>query len=172
MIYWSCVQTHPHGESLAVRNLRRQRFVAFYPFFLLPHGRFHRLMPRPVFPGYVFVQLDGDLFNWSPINYTKGVRHLLTYSVRDDDYRRPVKITFVDSLRHLRIRSDRHREPDLIPVGTMVRIKRGPFAERVGLVEMSAMDRVKLLLDVFNRRMSVDFDVDSVSAIAASPAEV
>ena len=162
--FWACAQTHPRNEQLAVRNLHRQRFTAFYPFFLVKN-RFSRMTVQPVFPSYVFVELDDDVLNWPPINYTTGVKQLLTCT-STHEYRHPAHIGFVDSLRRLRIWNQAaESSADRIPVGTMVKITRGPFAQKVGLVEMSTHDRVRLLMDAFNRTCSVDFDVTAVEAL-------
>ncbi|MBO0736281.1 MAG: hypothetical protein J2P48_06895 [Alphaproteobacteria bacterium] len=168
MNYWAAVQTFPKQEARAVRNLHRQNFVCFYPF-LLAGNRFGRQVVSAVFPSYIFVQLDSEKV-WTPVRYTFGVRRLLMKTKHvDEEYDVPAKIPFVDNLRHLRLWQPEQRcdEPEAqIPIGTMVRVKRGPFAQRVGLVEMSAADRVRLLMDAFNRTCSVDFDVDSVEALA------
>ena len=163
--YWSCAQTHPNEEALAIRNLRRQHFNAFYPFFLQPN-RWRKMAVKAVFPGYVFVELDDTRPNWSPINNTLGVKRLLTQSTTPGEYRQPARIKFVDELRRLhRHHQGALAEPDVLPPGTIVRIKRGPFAERVALVEMSSGDRVRLLLEAFNREIVVEFAVDDVVLI-------
>ena len=160
--FWSCAQTHVHDEALALRNLRRQRFNAFYPFFLVPN-RFARLAVKPVFPGYVFVELDDELPNWSPINSTLGIKHLLT-QISKGEYRRPAKVGFIENLRRLRRQEGALGAP-LLPPGTTVRVKRGPFAEQIALVEMSTGERVRLLLEVFSREVAVDFSVDDVAVV-------
>jgi transcriptional antiterminator RfaH len=162
-IFWSAAMTHPHNEALAIRNLRRQQFTAFYPFFLIP-TRWKRLSVRPVFPGYVFVELDDQDPNWSPINSTFGVKRLLTNPQSGDDYRVPAKIGFIDDLRRLRLRGSADHD-EALPPGTQVRILRGPFAERVALVELSDQDRVRLLLEVFNREISISFSLDQIELI-------
>jgi transcriptional antiterminator RfaH len=159
--YWACAQTHPQQEQIAIRNLQRQHFHAFFPFFLA-NNRFRRLAVRPVFPGYVFVELDDTIPNWAPIHSTLGVKHLLTHWVSADEYRRPARIPFVGDLRRLRIRGNHSGEQDTLPPGTEVRIKRGPFAERVALVKLSTIDRVNLLLEVFSRQVSIEFDLADV----------
>lgn len=161
-LYWSCAQTHPQAEQTAIRNLRRQRFDAFFPFFLTKLSRFRRLAVRPVFPGYVFIRLDDEHPNWSPIHSTLGIKRLLTHWVSADEYRRPAKIQFVEDLRRLRIRGAHAGEQEVLPPGTEVRIRRGPFAERVALVDMATTERVRLLLEVFGREVSVEFGVDDI----------
>lgn len=178
MSYWSCAQTHPRQEKLALRNLRRQAFTAFYPFFLVEHvmrGQRRRIV-QPVFPGYVFVELE-DATSWSPINSTMGVKRLLTglasAASEDDDYRRPARVPFVAQLRRLRIRRpvDYDDQPldgltlDDQPIapGTVVTIRRGAWAGRRALVEMSTAERVHALVECFaGRSLSVTFGLADV----------
>ena len=166
--FWSCAQVHLHDEALALRNLRRQHFNAFYPFFLTPN-RFNHLQVRPVFPNYVFIELDDDIPNWSPINSTLGVKRLLTQTGKGE-YRRPAQAVFIDEIRRLRRRDGAVGGEALLPPGTMVRIKKGPFAERVALVEMTAGERVRLLLEVFSRQIAIDFAVDDVQTVRRAEA--
>ena len=161
--FWSCVTVHPHQEALALRNIRRQGFTSFYPFSLVANNR-RRLVVRPLFPGYIFIQLDDQVFNWSPLNNTLGVRRLITATTAGD-YRYPARVPFADDLWRLRLRPSSVNEPELIPPGTIVRVLRGPFQERTGLVELSEGDRVKLLLQAFNREVSIEFSVENVQLI-------
>jgi transcription antitermination factor NusG len=157
--YWSCAQTGPRREPLALRNLKRQNFHAFYPLFLARDKRGRQAIV-PVFPSYVFIELNDETGqNWSPINSTLGVTRLLTRAGGDEIH--PCRIEFAEALHRMRIR-DNSAEPDLLPVNTRVKIRRGPFAERVALVEMSRHDRVRLILEVFNREIMVEFEIDAV----------
>jgi transcription antitermination factor NusG len=169
--YWSCAQTKPHAERLAVRNLRRQNFTVFFPFFLAPAGKRQALAVRPLFPNYVFIELEEEQQRWGPINSTWGITRLLTVVTGEDDLgkrRVPCRVPFAGDLRRLQIRGpDQENEPNIIPKGTMCRIVRGAFVERIGLVEMSAVDRVRLLLEVFNREISVYFHTDDIEVLAA-----
>jgi transcriptional antiterminator RfaH len=165
--YWAVCQTRLHGESLALRNLRRQNYKAFYPFFLLPHPRSGLLKVAPVFPNYCFVEIGEDT-RWSPINSTLGVKKILTRTGRDE-YKRPAAAVFLDGLYRWRRRDG--AGASLLPVGTTVRIRRGVFAEKIALVEMATAERVKLLLDVFSgRQVVVDVDIADVQVVRKSAA--
>jgi transcriptional antiterminator RfaH len=169
-MYWACAQTHPRQEEIALRNLRRQNYTSFFPFFLLPpqscrNGNPGQYLAKPAFPGYVFVELDDRLVDWSPINFTLGIRRLLTYLDEASEYRVPCRADFVDGLRRIRILQSDRPGPDLIPVGTYVKIKRGAFAEKAALVEMSTEKRVGVMLEMFNQHVTVEFDVAAVERI-------
>jgi transcription antitermination factor NusG len=179
--YWACAQTHPHQEALALTHLRRQQFNAFFPFFMLP-----RPLPKsgirnpdkpqhivkPAFPGYVFIELDEQL-NWAPINFTVGVRQLLTGRQTEDDYdyRKPYRAAFVDDLRRLRIFNPGMQgipdsTPDLIPPGTTIKIINGAFTEHLALVELSTHQRISVLMKAFNREIRLEIGVQDVELVA------
>lgn len=164
--YWACALTYPRQEKIALANLERQHFKAFYPYFMVPGPSRHSTaqIARAAFPSYIFVELDDRLYNWSPINFTLGIRRLLTYAGAIDEYRRPCKADFVDTLWNMRILQT-DRGPDLLPIGTSVKIMRGPFSERVALVEMSTATRVKVLLEVFNRDIHLEFAIEAVEQV-------
>jgi transcription antitermination factor NusG len=41
----------------------------------------------------------------------------------------------------------------------MVRIKRGPLAERIALVELSTPERLRLVVELFNSKVPVDIEL-------------
>jgi transcription antitermination factor NusG len=168
-MFWACAQTHPRAETLAIRNLRRQHFTCFFPFFL-ETGRYKRQPKKitvvPVFPSYVFIEL-ADEVRWAPVNSTTGIKRLLTY-IDDGEYRRPHHVPFIEDLRRMQVRPDGKEESDgHIPIGTICRIVRGVFVEHVGLVEMSSAARVRLLIECFGgREIAVTFDAGDVEVIS------
>jgi transcription antitermination factor NusG len=120
----------------------------------------------PVFPSYVFIELD-ETTHWSPINSTYGCKQLLTY-LDGPEYREPHRVPFVDELRRMQIRQPNDKDEDhgRIPIGTMVRIKRGKFVERIGLVEMATAARIRLLIECFGgREIAVTFDAKDIEVI-------
>jgi transcriptional antiterminator RfaH len=165
--FWSCAQTHPHQEKLALINLRRQLYTAFYPFFLVRNKK-GRLVPQAAFPGYIFIQLDELAVNWAPINYTLGIQRLLTQLSKKSEYRMPCKADFVNDLHQMRLMGldDKRILDDTIPIGTLIRIKNGPFADKEALVQMSSRDRVRVMLQAFNREIILECEAAAVERVA------
>jgi hypothetical protein len=56
----------------------------------------------------------------------------------------------------------------LIPLNTMVMIRKGPFSERCALVTMAWPSRVRLLIELLGRQCEVIFSVDDVEVVAAA----
>ena len=57
---WYAVQTQPNRENVAVANLERQGFDVWMPLCerIIRHARQARRVRRPLFPGYLFINLD------------------------------------------------------------------------------------------------------------------
>lgn len=72
---WCVVATKPRAERRAHASLHRYGFIAYLPE-LTSQRRDRTWITRPLWPGYLFVQLDLAK-PWSPIRYAPGVFQLL-----------------------------------------------------------------------------------------------
>jgi transcriptional antiterminator RfaH len=80
MMTWFVVRTQPRAEEKAVRHLGNQGFAAYLPRYRrrIRHARRNQIVLRPLFPGYLFVELDPARCRWRSINGTIGVHEILT----------------------------------------------------------------------------------------------
>ena len=161
---WFVVQTQPHGEVKAKRHLTNQGFVPYLPVYRrrVRHARRNELVLRPLFPGYLFVQLDPELHRWRSINGTVGVQRILT----DGDTPRQVPERIIEEIVR---REDEEGAVKLAPPtfapGQAVRLTDGPFADVSALFEEARDDnRVILLLSLLGRKVRVQASVDEVTA--------
>ena len=92
---WYVVNTLPHQEARADQNLRRQNYTTLLPVTRRTRRHARRLdtVLTPLFPGYLFVELDLETQSWSSINSTFGVKRLLCGGDRPTELQRD----FVDS---------------------------------------------------------------------------
>jgi len=148
---WYAVNTLAHQEGRAEVNLLRQGFTAWLPAILRSrrHARRIDTVRAPLFPGYLFVEMDPETTGWSAINGTFGVRRLLCENGK------PAKLPagFVEELRQgLDENGIASPEQSWCKPGSRVRLLSGPFADYVGtLLQLPAKDRVTLLLRVLGR---------------------
>ncbi len=145
---WYAVQTQPNRENLAVQHLMRQGFDVWLPLCerIIRHARRSSRVRRPLFPGYLFVNLDIDTARWRSINGTVGVSRIVSFgqkpsSVNDD---------FISTLKEAE-GSDgliATGEDSLHP-GQDVEILNGPMAGTIGkLLRLEAGNRVTILLSM------------------------
>jgi len=76
---WYVVRTKTGAEERAVWHLKNQGFVAYLPRYRkqVRHARKTQTVLRPLFPGYVFVNMDIGQQRWRAINGTMGVISLV-----------------------------------------------------------------------------------------------
>jgi len=146
MTTWCIVNTLPKQEGRARDNLLRQGYRAWLPMLGVTrrHARRVETVRTPLFPGYLFVELDPSAQPWRSINGTYGVRRLLCQHDRPASVPRP----FISALR-ASCDADgavAMPEPALTP-GQLVRVIAGPFVDCIGtIIRSSPNGRVALLL--------------------------
>ncbi len=94
---WYVVQTQANAENKAVAHLRRQGFATYLPRYLKRrrHARRVDTVAAPLFPRYLFVEIDMAIQRWRSIYSTVGVSRL----VCNGDCPVPVPDAVISSLR-------------------------------------------------------------------------
>jgi transcriptional antiterminator RfaH len=162
---WYVVQTQVNAEAKAARNLLRQGFEIYLPRYLKrrSHARKIEKVPAPLFPRYMFVEIDMATQRWRSIQSTFGVSHLVLQGAD------PARVA-PDVVNALKAREDeggyvRLDQPSKFALGEKVRVLAGVFAENFGLFDgMADRDRVAILLDLLGRKVRVSLEADLVTA--------
>jgi transcriptional antiterminator RfaH len=158
---WFAVNTQPHVEFRALANLSFQGFIAFLPCRLktTKHARQFRMVSAPLFPGYLFVQLDLNRDRWRAVNGTLGVRSL----VMTGDLPAAVPSGLVEALMAMRDDKGFVNFAAELAVGQQVRMLAGPFAEMVGQLEwLDDAGRVRVLLRLLGGEVRVRARADTL----------
>ena len=162
---WYVVQTQINAEAKAARNLVRQGFEIYLPRYLKrrSHARRIEKVAAPLFPRYMFVQIDVGTQRWRSVQSTYGVSHL----VLNGSDPAPVAGQVIDALR-AREDTGGYVTLDQRPkfaIGDKVRVLAGVFAENLGLFDgMADRDRVAILLELLGRKVRVSLEADLVAA--------
>ncbi|MCE0505073.1 MULTISPECIES: transcription termination/antitermination protein NusG [unclassified Roseivivax] len=152
---WFAAQLKPNGLTLAERNLARQGFAHFAPRRMETTRRAGKLTsrPRPLFPGYVFVQFDPAGADWRKLNATRGLTRVVL-----DDPRHPRPLP-QDFMAGLLARCDRDEVLETVPAfaeGDLVRVINGPMAMLVSRIEaLGDDDRIRLLMEFMGQKTRV-----------------
>lgn len=163
---WYAVQTKPGQERLAEANLLRQDYRAYLP----------RLKSRrkagggrwisvaiPLFPGYLFVELDVTREAWRSINGTIGAIGLVSFGSRPS----PLPEGVIEEIR-AREGADGLVEANALArykPGDRVAIADGPLAEADGLFHAADGDRrVVVLMRLLGRDVPVRVRGDQIRA--------
>jgi len=154
---WLIAQIKPKSHDLAVRNLERQGFDTFLPKMKITIKKENKFINKDefVFPGYVFIGIDIQNFNWTKINSTYGVSKLLSFNNKPSE----VPLDFMVALKK---RFEDNINPTIdenLKRGDTIKFHNGPFADLVANIEsIDAKKRIYVLLEVMGgrRRLGID----------------
>ena len=166
---WYVVHTKAQQELLAA-GLLEQRHAAEV---LLPQVRQRsrgQLRTAPLFPGYLFVELDLEQIEASAINHTPGVIRLVAFGGQP-------KAVPAKAMAALRARLDELDAQGGLPQhpfheGDRVRLKDGPLAglEAVFVGPMRPAERVRVLLEFLGQEQEALVPVEDLEP-AGGPAK-
>jgi len=142
---WYAIYTKCHHERTTNKILEDQGLHTFLPEILVPSRRKDRklLIKRPLFPNYLFVQLDNNKENWLKVYKTQGVVRICGNGrptpVPDDD---------INSIR-IFVQSDRNIYPlPYLVVGAKVRVVAGPLAGAIGILLKEDYKKRQLVVSI------------------------
>jgi len=165
MRHWYVVQTKPRQESVAVENLERQGYSAYCPKIKLAKRRRQRWQQivEPLFPRYLFVQLDIGADDFAPIRSTIGVLGLIRFG-NQPAIVPPEAINAIQQ-QELKISGQTINNLSWKP-GVNVEIIDGAFAGLSGIFEKENDDeRVIILLELLGRKNRIIVKNQSVMPV-------
>ena len=142
---WHLVHTKARQEDTAITNLQRQNFRCYMPMLYVEKVRRGKpvVVVEPMFPSYVFVQLDtsGQGQSWSPIRSTLGVRELVKFG----GYPPKVDAELINALRE-REQLQQSNPQALFAAGDKVVITDGAFAGIEAIYQTTDAERRSMIL--------------------------
>lgn len=164
---WYLIQLKPGGFERAQLNFKRQNVTSFMPVRAesAANKRAVKIL-KPLFPGYLFLQVDTQLTSFRTINSTYGVSRLV---MRDSRHAEVVPFSLIAELKERCDCQDRILPPKALAPGQKIRITSGPFKGFIAEVEiMSGPDRVRALFDLLGRRVRTDVMTSDVELLKVS----
>ncbi len=162
---WFAIQTKPRYEEKALCFLSRKAIPTFLPRLMVRrrHGSRTWQALEPLFPGYLFGRFVAEDSSIDKIRWTPGISRILGAEGEPV----PVPEDFIAGLWERVVeRGYIAPAPDLLS-GTRVRFKGGPFALLEAIIDRptSRADRVRVLLELLNLRLSVEVEVDDLERV-------
>ena len=162
---WYAVHCHPRAEAKAAAHLRRQGFGAYYPQFLRrrSHARKVDWVPAPLFPRYIFVQVDIETVRWRAIHSTVGVASLVCSGDRPQTVPDEI-VTELQACENEKGYVELYNRQRMT-VGDNVRILYGSFADQIGRLEsLDDQGRVTLLLQFMGQSVRMKASLKHLAA--------
>jgi transcriptional antiterminator RfaH len=164
---WFVVHTRAHAEKQAAAHLRNQGFITYLPCYRKrrSHARRIEMVQAPVFPRYLFIQMDEQSAPWRAVRSTVGVVDIVRLGERPA----PVPAGIVEAIQ---AREDCNGMvclawQDTFNKGERLRIAAGVFQGQTGLFECASADeRVVILLELLGRDIRISVPAMDVARAA------
>ncbi len=161
---WVLIYTKANEEKRANENLKKQGFKTFLPM-IAPTNKNNELKSLvPVFPRYLFAQINLESDNWSSINNSYGVSHIVMFSEKFTSISNNI-IKLIQG----RLSEDGVYKEDISIVdyqkGDPVFIREGRFAGIDAIfLSKKSKDRVRLLLKLLNTSVVTEITSSNIEA--------
>jgi len=154
---WYLIKTKPKQENTAIINLENQGYTTYCPIVKINKKNV------VLFPGYIFIQLDKDTQNWSPIRSTKGVLYFvrfgLSYAKIPDNIIEFIKTNQLNTAEKL-------KNINKFKSGDKVQITDGVFKNCIAIFKSYKSDeRVILLMNLLGQQQKLTIKQESFNAL-------
>jgi transcriptional antiterminator RfaH len=159
---WYAVHSRPKQEHRALENLQNQGYEAWLPMITLEKLRRGRVteVVEPMFSRYLFIRLDMEHTNWTPIRSTLGVSRLVSFGNRPA----PIADALIQALRQLP-----ERPPErLFQVGQDVTFIDGPLKGLQGVYQAESGEaRAMILVELMSKQHLITANVRDLHPLNA-----
>lgn len=158
---WYLLQCKPRQELRAQENLGRQGYHCFAPVISSDKIRKGKRVSvtEPLFPGYLFIQLDRINDNWAPIRSTLGVSRIVAFNGA------PTSVPQGVIERLLRAASQDSEVRQTLTPGDSLQLSGGPFKELdVIFHSYNGEERVFVLLNIMQQQHKLSIPIKDLKA--------
>jgi len=161
---WYVIYTKPGQEKIALTNLERQGYVCYLPLIKTKKRRQSVIIRQvePMFPRYLFVELNLQIDNCSSIRSTLGVSRM----VRFGEYTAVIPTRLIEVLKQREYDGIFKPPSRTLKKGDPVRIINGAFSGYEGIFEAaSSKERITLMLEFAGQCALVQTDASQLEQI-------
>jgi transcription antitermination factor NusG len=163
---WYALYTRSHCEQLVCEQLRVKGFQLFLPKIDVwsRRGGLRRLIPAPLFPGYLFLHHMLDNISFIEIRKARGLVRILGQRWDRPGVVSDAEIEAIQRLLHARLPALPH---PFLREGQRVRITQGPLTGVEGIFVQGKPAKGLVVLSVELLRRSLAVEVDCTQVVAA-----
>ena len=151
---WYLIKTKPRQEKIAIANLENQKYRVYCPFALINNKS------QFLFPGYLFIHLDNESQDWSPIKSTKGVLNFVRFGINFAKI--PDKV--IDLItQNEKNTANKIKNINNFKKGDKVQINDGVFKSCIAIFQSIKSDeRVLILLNLLGQEQTININKKSL----------
>ena len=166
---WYLAQCKPNAAQIAVRNLENQCFVTFLPLQEITkrNGKIFQRQIRPLFPGYLFVQIDPDQGPWRQVNSTRGIARLVRLGAEPS----VVPKEIVEELmarcdKQSILRQTSETQSSQFHIGDQAQVIQGPFSGFIATISnIEPSNRINILIEIMGQTTKVAINAGALQPI-------
>jgi len=161
---WYLAQCKPNATHIAVHNLDNQGFESFLPLQegTKRKGKGFQHQIRPLFPGYLFVQLNADKGPWRKVNSTRGITRLVRLGAEPSVVPDAIIAGLMARCNQMGIMQD----AGVLAVGDCAHVTQGPFSGFVATIAgVEANARIYILLEIMGQSTTVSIDAAALTPL-------
>lgn len=165
--FWFAIETRPRYEKMVAAGLRDKAIEIFLPLFSEKHrwSDRQRLVDVPVFPRYVFVQIESTMNARVPVLRTRGVMSF----VGNRGLGAAIPSAQIESVRNIITNKVPFSSHAFLDVGTRVRIRGGSLEGVEGILAAINGDQSLLVnVELIRRSLAIRVEGYRVERIASS----
>ena len=167
---WYLVQCKPNAAQIAVHNLENQSFGTFMPLQEITKrkGRIFQRQIRPLFPGYLFVQIAPDQGVWRQANSTRGIARLVRLGAEPS----VVPNEIVEALmtrcdKQSIFRQTSETQSNQLHVGDQAQVTQGPFSGFIAKISnIEPNNRINILIEIMGQTTKVAINAGALQPIS------
>ena len=161
---WILVYTKVKQEKRANENLLNQGFKTFLPLISSSNINLKSEILKPVFPRYIFVQVDLKSENWNSIRSSYGVSGIVMFGEEFTPIPPEIIISLKDKLNAEDIYEQKVKDIDY-KKGDKLTIKQGKLAGIDAIfLSKKSKDRVRLLLSLLNTKIVTEISASDIGS--------
>ena len=166
---WYLVQCKPNAAQIAVRNLENQSFGTFLPLQEITKrkGKIFQRQIRPLFPGYLFVQIAPNLGPWRQVNNTRGVARLVRLGAEPS----VVPNEIIEALmarcdKQSILRQTSETQSSQLHTGNQAKVTQGPFSGFIATIsDIEPNNRINILIKIMGQTTKVAINAGALQPI-------
>jgi transcriptional antiterminator RfaH len=151
---WYLIKTKSRQEKIAILNLENQNYQVYCPFAIINNKN------QFLFPGYLFIHLDNESQDWSPIRSTKGVLNFVRFGINfakiPDKVIELITQNENNTVNNIKNFNDFNK-------GDRVQITEGAFKSCIAIFQSIKSDeRVSILLNLLGQEQTININRKSL----------
>lgn len=156
---WYLLQYKPNSMLKATLHLERQGIQVFCPNILQTFRRRKKFITRksPLFPGYIFININNNLVSWKSINSTYGVNKIVSFG----KYPCRVPIEIIQNLKKSCDQNNVIFNFSNLEIGDDIKFEKGPFTTLIGkILKIDNDKRIWILLEYMNKKTKITSKIE------------